>query len=108
MGRDVHNLDLETVLRAGHENEDATVIKGAFSGFDAEKCSCYIAEDKDRMLDIIYAAFGTMPAFNEAVQRILQQTRLASWQYSRSEDFESVSCTSRDVERNDEVPLDSV
>jgi len=101
MGRNCHNLELEMVLREGHEDEDLIVVKEVVGDFDAERCSCYNEEDKDRMLDIIYVAFGAMPAFNEAVQRILQQTRWACWPNTQAS-------TSRNDDYNGESPLDSV
>ena len=51
---------------------------GRRKNFDAQRCSCFNQEDKDRMLNIVHAAFGNMGAFNESVQLISSSARFKS------------------------------
>jgi len=76
MGRALENLEVEIVSRKGHEAEDCCKVEASIDEFDAVQCDCYVAEDKKRMLDIIYASFGTARNFNKAVQHILFNARL--------------------------------
>merc|ERR1712228_73065 len=76
MGRSLENLEFEIVLRPGHEHEDLQMVEDALDEFDADRCNCHAAEDKDRMLNIIYSSFGSMDAFNVAVRSMLRATRL--------------------------------
>merc|ERR1719416_2781 len=82
MGRNLQNLELEVITREHRFDEDLFAIDCAFDDFDAECCRCHNTEDKERMLGIIYAAFGSMRAFNEEVTSILRATHL----FSRSGD----------------------
>merc|ERR1712087_1015311 len=52
MGRNLENLEFEIVRREGHECEDLEMVEDALDNFDAERCTCFTAEDKDRMLEI--------------------------------------------------------
>merc|ERR1712151_562575 len=76
MGRRVENLEFEIVLRQGCEQKDLSMVENTLDDFDAEQCSCHVAEDKDRMLKIISAAFGSIFGFNVAVRHMLQTTML--------------------------------
>merc|ERR1712083_538362 len=60
----------------GHEDEDLNSVQDALDDFDAEQCSCHAAEDKHRMLEIVYAAFGSTSAFNASVRDMFRNTRL--------------------------------
>jgi len=73
MGGEVDRIRLVPLIRNGHEHEDEAAIREAFIHFDAEQCECFDANDKDRMLTIIYAAFGDMIGFNNAVRDIIEQ-----------------------------------
>jgi len=100
MGGKVENLELEILLRQGHEQEDLNMVENALDRFDAEQCSCHMAEDKDRMLKIIYSAFGSISAFNVAVRNILHTTRLRDVCVVRSQTLLSklaVDCVSEDT-----------
>merc|ERR1719436_273318 len=70
MGGKIENITFEPVLREGHEEEDLLAISRAFDRFDASACSCFVAADKKRMMDIICAAYGGIEAFNEEVRAI--------------------------------------
>merc|ERR1712228_216339 len=76
MGRKLENLEFEIVLREGCEDEDLSKVEDALDNFDAERCSCFQAEDKNRMLEIVCAAFGSTSAFNAVARDMFQHTRL--------------------------------
>jgi len=76
IGRGVNKIDFELVERAGHEDEDMRSVERCFEEFDAEQCECFLAEDKERMLSIIHAAFGAMAGFNRAVRDIFRRSRI--------------------------------
>merc|ERR1712048_1378747 len=73
MGGKMDRIRLLPLIRSGHEHEDEAAIRGALDHFDAEQCECIDADDKNRMLTIIYAAFGDMIGFNNAVRDIIEQ-----------------------------------
>merc|ERR1712083_1087547 len=50
---------------------DTTKIRNNCERFDGTQCDCSDPEDKLRLLEIIRAAFGDMPRFNQAVRRLL-------------------------------------
>merc|ERR1712113_281647 len=60
MGRNLESLEFEMVLREGHEDDDSCIVEKALREFDAEWCSCHVAEDKDRILNIVNGAFGSI------------------------------------------------
>merc|ERR1711920_879553 len=70
------DIELVQVLREGFENEDAKAIEDTFEKFDARDCQCFHVEEKQRMLTIIEAAFGSVDAFNTNVQQITRQVRM--------------------------------
>jgi len=78
MGRKLDNLEFEIVLRSGHENEDMSIVEKALDEFDCEKCNCFVQQDKDRMMDIIYAVFGSIPTFNRVVRDTFRRTRISA------------------------------
>ena len=41
-----------------------------FANFHAEKAECYVAADKDRLLAVVEAGFGTLAAFTSAVRAL--------------------------------------
>jgi len=73
IGRKVEELKFEPVLREGQEQEDLMQVANSFLNFDAEQCTCFLKEDKDRMLSIIRTAFGDIQNFNSEVQGIFRQ-----------------------------------
>ena len=65
--------------------ERQTVID-AFASFDARNCSCFIEEDRQRLLGVIESGFGSMAAFNESVRSIFPaRLRRLSSTHSASE-----------------------
>merc|ERR1712039_824689 len=74
-GRKLENLEFEIVLREDKEDEDLLTVESVLEEFDVERCSCHVAEDKDRMLNIVLAAFGSIHAFNSVVWDMLNQAR---------------------------------
>merc|ERR1712048_1213260 len=78
MGGKVDRIRLVPLIRSGHEHEDEAAIREACDHFDAEQCECSEADDKHRMLTIIYAAFGGMIGFNNAVRDIIEQAAFST------------------------------
>jgi len=70
MGGAPGDIELVQVLREGHELEDATAILEAFDTFDVRVCSCFNPTDKERMLAMVEASFGTMWAFSDVVRSL--------------------------------------
>jgi len=73
IGRKVNELRFEPVLREGHEQADLLAVANSFLNFDAEQCTCFLKEDKERMLGVIRIAFGDIKNFNAEVRGIFQQ-----------------------------------
>eukprot|EP00429_Kryptoperidinium_foliaceum_P016394 CAMPEP_0176041584 /NCGR_PEP_ID=MMETSP0120_2-20121206/20627_1 /TAXON_ID=160619 /ORGANISM="Kryptoperidinium foliaceum, Strain CCMP 1326" /LENGTH=552 /DNA_ID=CAMNT_0017374987 /DNA_START=75 /DNA_END=1733 /DNA_ORIENTATION=+ len=76
MGGSVENIYFEPVCRSGFEQEDFETICASFNNFDAQQCTCYLQQDKERMLTVIAEAFGNMGSFNRAVRGIFDRS---SW-----------------------------
>merc|ERR1712226_1189911 len=90
MGRSVDQVDFVIVQRDGREVEDMHSVVAGFEFFEAEQCTCFVAEDKERMLTIIHAAFGNITSFNLAVRNIFHA---AGWKDLRhSELTVSIGC----------------
>jgi len=75
MCREVDKIEFRPVLREGCEESDFKAIKASFESFDAQQCTCFLASDKQRMLNIIHAAFGGTEDFNTAVRDIFRKLR---------------------------------
>merc|ERR1719210_2722149 len=67
------NIEFIPVLRRHQEEEDMKSIRRAFDRFDARETYCFNAGDKELMLAIINAAFGSTDNFNPVVKRILDR-----------------------------------
>jgi len=67
MGRPMDSIEFRVLTRDGCEEQDVGTIVQAFEHFDARECECFLAEDKERMLQIILAAFGDLSSFNGEV-----------------------------------------
>jgi len=78
MGGAVKQIRIEPVLRSGREDADRAEIRRCVEAFDAAQCDCSVAQDKERMLSIIRAAFGGMGQFNEAVRAIFRNVEFDS------------------------------
>merc|ERR1712187_770755 len=88
MGGSICSIEFEPVLRRGHENEDLRSIAATFEAFDAQQCTCFLTEDKDRMLDIICSAYGDLRDFNKAVREIFRYAKRPEAQASSDSDDE--------------------
>merc|ERR1712048_148729 len=64
------------VVRDDERFADAAALRKAYRNFDSERCLCFSAEDKRRMLEIIVSAFGDMGRFNLAVRALLDESAL--------------------------------
>jgi hypothetical protein len=98
MGRGPDQIEFKLVLPEGREAEDAAAVADMFEAFDAQHCTCFSAEDKERMLSIIHAAFGDMANFNKEVRTIFQR---GQWQdvCVRCSENKCVDALSVDLER---------
>jgi len=47
-------------------------VFSSLNDFDARACSCYLEEDKHKMLGIIDVAFGSLDSFNHVVRRLFE------------------------------------
>eukprot|EP00928_Gymnodinium_smaydae_P056862 TRINITY_DN40169_c0_g1_i1.p1 TRINITY_DN40169_c0_g1~~TRINITY_DN40169_c0_g1_i1.p1 ORF type:complete len:503 (+),score=89.97 TRINITY_DN40169_c0_g1_i1:213-1721(+) len=65
IGRDEEHIEFHFV--DGSRSCERELIEATFDAFDAAECECFRPEDKDKMLVIIRAAFGSMSRFNRAV-----------------------------------------
>eukprot|EP00928_Gymnodinium_smaydae_P043381 TRINITY_DN29075_c0_g1_i1.p1 TRINITY_DN29075_c0_g1~~TRINITY_DN29075_c0_g1_i1.p1 ORF type:complete len:519 (+),score=77.31 TRINITY_DN29075_c0_g1_i1:126-1682(+) len=70
------SLEIVWALREGHEDADRRTIRDAFSRFDAKRCECFDSGDKEKILVIIYTAFGGMDDFNVVVSGIMKSISL--------------------------------
>jgi len=73
MCRAIDNIQVQLLLPEGSERQSAQSAVEAFEHFDAQRCDCFLAEDKERMLTIILAAFGDLGSFNKEVAAIFSQ-----------------------------------
>jgi len=64
MGGSSENVD---VLEA-HAPGGQQAVLDSFLNFDVEKADCLDADDKERMLEVIEAAFGDLHSFNELIR----------------------------------------
>eukprot|EP00929_Paragymnodinium_shiwhaense_P000089 TRINITY_DN10024_c0_g1_i1.p1 TRINITY_DN10024_c0_g1~~TRINITY_DN10024_c0_g1_i1.p1 ORF type:complete len:714 (-),score=140.65 TRINITY_DN10024_c0_g1_i1:269-2305(-) len=84
MGGSLENITFAPLYRDGHEKEDYDNINGVFDNFDGHQCNCIKQEDKDKMLGIIMAAFGSMDRFNYEVQKITDKARKQGGGFKRA------------------------
>jgi len=73
MDGDVGAIEVEPLMREGFEQDDADEIHEAFGSFDARSCDCANPAERERMLNIIETAYGSMPQFNGVVQSITDE-----------------------------------
>ena len=59
---------------------DRIVVKGAsgvntldFKSFKASKAQCYLKRDRERLLAVIEAGFGTLGAFDKQIREVLEE-----------------------------------
>jgi len=89
VGGKVREIDFMPVLRHNREEEDLDELRAAFELFDAQECSCSLWQDKEKLLGIIHAAFGSMEHFNKAVRAIMSTARLQCGPAYRSQSSSS-------------------
>jgi len=75
MGGCLTNVQFIPVVRPDHEVEDLKAIRFSFTNFDVRNCTCFLQEDKGRMLSIITAIYGELDEFNKAVRPIFRRAR---------------------------------
>eukprot|EP00929_Paragymnodinium_shiwhaense_P000092 TRINITY_DN10024_c0_g2_i3.p1 TRINITY_DN10024_c0_g2~~TRINITY_DN10024_c0_g2_i3.p1 ORF type:complete len:564 (-),score=109.05 TRINITY_DN10024_c0_g2_i3:1072-2700(-) len=75
MGGALNRIIFKSLVRKEHEEEDSEKITEIFDSFDGNNCNCIVQADKDKMLGIIMAAYGSMDAFNDEVQNITKMAR---------------------------------
>ena len=60
------------VVRLLSDDEKLTLTKG-LAKFDAGKAKCFLNRDRQRLLAVIEASFGTFASFNQVVRRIFKE-----------------------------------
>mmetsp|Transcript_84970 Transcript_84970/g.245700 ORF Transcript_84970/g.245700 Transcript_84970/m.245700 type:complete len:523 (-) Transcript_84970:59-1627(-) len=70
MGGNIGDISFELVTRPGQEVEDFDATCASFRTFDAEQCTCFVPEEKERMLGIITEAFGDLSDFSRVISDI--------------------------------------
>ena len=63
------SLERVTIVPFGQQTLDA-VVQG-FNRFDVAQARCYLESDRQRLLGIIEAGFGTFDAFNRTMRSLL-------------------------------------
>merc|ERR1719198_2384829 len=66
-------LPVPTRSDARSSNAFETMLRrtaSLFEAFDAREASCYHPEDRQRLLGVMEAGFGSLPVFNTVVRRI--------------------------------------
>lgn len=58
----------ELVFRRGSERVDFEATCESFDAFDAHQCTCFLPQDRERILGVIASAFGDMNNFNRSVR----------------------------------------
>ena len=62
----------DMVVRLLSDDEKLTLNKG-LAKFDAGKAKCFLNRDRQRLLAVIEASFGTFASFNQVVRRIFKE-----------------------------------
>ena len=62
----------DMVVRLLSDDEKLTLNKG-LAKFDAGKAKCFLDRDRQRLLAVIEASFGTFTSFNLTVRRIFKE-----------------------------------
>lgn len=75
MGGCVEDLEVHAIT----EEVNSRTLAEQFATFDAEDATCFLPEDRDRLLGVVEAGFGGLEDFSTAVRAILQQTCCGSW-----------------------------
>ena len=79
-------IELFTFIKMGGDRQRIVVRRlGAHTDatattFDAEQASCYKKEDKERLLGIVEAGFGTLTPFNRIMKAVLTTGTGAGYQ----------------------------
>ena len=60
------------LVREGYEDEDEDAIQYSIEHFDANQCQCFNNDDKEKMLEIIKAAFIDIGSFHVAVRELME------------------------------------
>merc|ERR1711933_85609 len=76
IGGKLHQIKMVPLCRDAAGEEDRDAILRTIENFDAEQCACFDPSDKERMLEIIVAAFGCMESFNTVLHALMRQARL--------------------------------
>jgi len=73
MCRRTDDIEFHILVHEDREWQDSAAVKEAFERFDARECECFLAEDKEQMLQIILGAFGDMSSFNRQVSAMFRE-----------------------------------
>jgi len=78
MKAEPNRITLIRVPRELSEQGDLEQINHCLEKFDAQRCACFNLEDKERMLSMIVAAFGSLDRFNDVVRKLMSVAGLQS------------------------------
>lgn len=65
---------LEDILVRLLEKDAAHALKARLAAFDASQARCFLDQDRQKMLAVIEATFGTMEPFNQYCRNMFQTT----------------------------------
>merc|ERR1712079_1000768 len=71
MGGNIDRVEVIHVIQPDQSLHQSEAIRESIVNFDASWCECFSAVDKEKMLEIIMAAFGDMDSFNTVVRMLL-------------------------------------
>ena len=77
--------------------EDATSVSERIARFEAAKAQCRHDRDRQKLLAVIEASFGTAAPFNQLVREVLNARALGLKEVSRHKDRTGLASTETDV-----------
>ena len=78
----IDSLTIRPFDDTGELAEDAGIKY--FSSFDAGKATCFLRKDREHLLSVIESGYGSIPAFNRKVRRIVAELPAAVKRRERS------------------------
>jgi len=70
-------LTVKPVLRADRHDEDLRSIASTVRHFHVETCTCSSRRDRNKMIEIIEAAYGSSAVFSDTIRDIMVDTAMA-------------------------------
>merc|ERR1712039_330145 len=92
MGGDPARISVIKILRHGTEVEDSNAIEDAIHRFDVAICKCSYAPDKQKLVEVIRAGFGSLQNFNVVLRKLLEDAGFSENCKEGEEDRRSDAC----------------